>query len=521
MRILLYQLDNNLSQLDECKYDDSILSSLLDDKFKSSHNILQVDDPYDADWIIFPYDLSSFITKFGYIKIRKFLESLPFFKNFESKHVFYDSGDLDFPLAIGSVIFKTSISKSRKDIYSISFPYNVPDHILKAEPNLDFSKITHDTTFIGSIQHKIRISIIESIVRTEKLKSLVKCPDSNDFTKNSWYYIPPGEFKNNMEKMYVDSLKTSLTVVCPRGIGHICLRFYETLRMGRIQVLIDDDCVLPLQDEIDYNNFSLIIKETEIDHTGDIILDFISTKSPRQLKAMCLHAMETWNKYFANDLHADIALHLLSNIKSPLESIWLSKNNELLQKEEKLYRSESLLNLIEVDPNLIGLYKCLWNSKGIHAQILDKTSNLIDVNGVRGIFDVEGIVPLYKNTMTIGNGSAIVIIGDITGLSSSIIANGLVSGKKLDTTIYNIVDDNHFDEAKYIANLKISCVDDYVKLIYDSMSEASRLFRDGSVSLLFIDNLAAEPQLRAIIKNWSPKMSQSGKIVSKGHELNH
>ena len=43
-----------------------------------------------------------------------------------------------------------------------------------------------------------------------------------------------------------------------RGAGNFSVRFYETLMMGRIPLLIDTDIRLPLSDEINWDNHCVI-----------------------------------------------------------------------------------------------------------------------------------------------------------------------------------------------------------------------------------------------------------------------
>jgi hypothetical protein len=51
---------------------------------------------------------------------------------------------------------------------------------------------------------------------------------------------------------FYDNIKNSDYVVCMRGAGNFSNRFYETLAMGRIPVFINTDCLLPLEDKIEW-----------------------------------------------------------------------------------------------------------------------------------------------------------------------------------------------------------------------------------------------------------------------------
>ena len=63
-------------------------------------------------------------------------------------------------------------------------------------------------------------------------------------TKNKDTHETTHEFYNN--------LRDSDYGICIRGTGNFSVRFYETLAMGRVPVLINTDCSLPLNDEIDW-----------------------------------------------------------------------------------------------------------------------------------------------------------------------------------------------------------------------------------------------------------------------------
>ena len=50
---------------------------------------------------------------------------------------------------------------------------------------------------------------------------------------------------------------------CPRGRGNYSIRFYETLRAGRIPVMVDSDQVFPCEDLIDWDDIIICAKDTE------------------------------------------------------------------------------------------------------------------------------------------------------------------------------------------------------------------------------------------------------------------
>jgi len=70
---------------------------------------------------------------------------------------------------------------------------------------------------------------------------------------------------------YLESLERNLFTLAPRGDGNYSLRFYETLSMGRLPILIDTDMELPLEREIPYDSFIVRVPWDELDRLGDIV----------------------------------------------------------------------------------------------------------------------------------------------------------------------------------------------------------------------------------------------------------
>ena len=59
------------------------------------------------------------------------------------------------------------------------------------------------------------------------------------------------EKSKQLQQEYFDTINNNAFTVCSRGAGNYSIRFYETLRSGRIPVLLDSDMVLPFEEDID------------------------------------------------------------------------------------------------------------------------------------------------------------------------------------------------------------------------------------------------------------------------------
>lgn len=111
-------------------------------------------------------------------------------------------------------------------------------------------------------------------------------------------------------KEYVDVLLNSDFILAPKGDGNFSVRFYEALSLGRIPILIDTDCVLPLSEKIDYDLFIVRVPYTQINNTPQIVSDLFQRLSNTEFIEMQQRARFAYEKYlrydsFFNELFSD------------------------------------------------------------------------------------------------------------------------------------------------------------------------------------------------------------------------
>lgn len=73
---------------------------------------------------------------------------------------------------------------------------------------------------------------------------------------------------------YLGNITHSDFVLAPKGDGNFSIRFYEALALGRIPVLVDTECILPLQGEIDYPACVVRIPHEKISVIDKYVVDF-------------------------------------------------------------------------------------------------------------------------------------------------------------------------------------------------------------------------------------------------------
>lgn len=105
--------------------------------------------------------------------------------------------------------------------------------------------------------------------------------------------VPPAQAREE----YVHSIQDAHFTLAPRGDGNYSLRFYETLSLGRIPVVIDTDMPLPLEDQIDYDACIVRVPWQDVDRIGDYIIRFYEEHTDAQFIEVQQHARKLFESY--------------------------------------------------------------------------------------------------------------------------------------------------------------------------------------------------------------------------------
>ncbi len=99
--------------------------------------------------------------------------------------------------------------------------------------------------------------------------------------------------KESAQQFYDTIFNTAYTF-CSRGVGNFSVRFYETLAVGRIPVLLDTDCRLPLHNQIDWSKHCLILNDNEENIIADQILEFHCSLSESEFEDLQQSNRDLW-----------------------------------------------------------------------------------------------------------------------------------------------------------------------------------------------------------------------------------
>lgn len=151
---------------------------------------------------------------------------------------------------------------------------------LSDKPDLLFS-------FMGNSQHT---PVRARLLKLRHPKAIIE--DTISF--NAFFAI--GNTKNH--ERYADLVRRSRFVLCPRGAGTSSIRLFETLRAGRVPIIIADQWVAP--EGPDWAKCSVRVREDQIDQIPELVSE-IDPQWPQ----MALFARKTWATWLSDEVLFD------------------------------------------------------------------------------------------------------------------------------------------------------------------------------------------------------------------------
>jgi hypothetical protein len=171
------------------------------------------------------------------------------FRRFRSKSLIFDFQDNTIPRVAG--IYMTIPYVVQAPIYKSGFYVRVFDNLV-LEDDVSFSKCTLLFSFVGRVANCPDVR--------NRIMSL-KHPRA--YLEDAWSNQSDGD------KRYADLLQKSKFVLCPRGYGASTWRLFETLRAGRVPVIISDEWLTPRG--LEWDKFSIRVPEREVDRIPTLL----------------------------------------------------------------------------------------------------------------------------------------------------------------------------------------------------------------------------------------------------------
>lgn len=104
------------------------------------------------------------------------------------------------------------------------------------------------------------------------------------------------EEKERTTREFFQNIYENLYTICIRGHGNFSVRLYEVLAMGRIPILIDTDCRLPLDQSVSWKEHVLLVKEEDVYELPSKIFEFHSRLTEDELIDMQLANRILWKE---------------------------------------------------------------------------------------------------------------------------------------------------------------------------------------------------------------------------------
>lgn len=138
-------------------------------------------------------------------------------------------------------------------------------------------------SFVGSNTHRIRQKLAQTFHQSKNIHILMK----------NWSpFVGTDDFIS-----FCNLTQKSKFCICPRGYGLNSFRLYEAMQLGSIPVIVTDEPYLPWNDELNWNEFSVIIPENDIQKLEEILTSI----SEEKIEEMRSTIKKLYSEYFTMD----------------------------------------------------------------------------------------------------------------------------------------------------------------------------------------------------------------------------
>jgi glycosyltransferase involved in cell wall biosynthesis len=177
--------------------------------------------------------------------------------------------------------------------------------LLSNNKKMEYKDITEKKylySFIGAYNKWYRSNIRPNIVNSIK-------PSNNNYIQlnDKWFYnkivynqqikkeILSKEdmqsYENNLSH-YNEILSDSVFSLCPEGTGPNTIRLWESMSIGTIPVLFENDWIRPIIDGFKWNDFSITIPQNKLQDIPNILQDI----TEKERRKMSINAINAYNK---------------------------------------------------------------------------------------------------------------------------------------------------------------------------------------------------------------------------------
>lgn len=251
------------------------------------------DDAQSADLILFAEFYGAGI---HFERIRRH----PLTKKYREKCFLFSSNPSVIPFLPGvyaSIEKRWSSARTRSGFY-LGLPKNEFTTFTPPQENL-----TYLFSFIGSMANA---AVRRALATLTHPRSFFQ-NTSDDFGRLLHGKMEPLE-RQEYHRRYADTTKASKFVLCPRGFGTSTIRLFETMRMGRVPVILSDQWVEPAGPV--WSQFTIRVPEKEFAQIPRLL-------EGRELEAIGMGqlAHRAWQKWFSPEVAFHRVVELCLDIR--------------------------------------------------------------------------------------------------------------------------------------------------------------------------------------------------------------
>ncbi|MHA2218160.1 MAG: exostosin domain-containing protein [Candidatus Hodarchaeales archaeon] len=274
-----------------------------------SSNVIEVNNPDEADYIICPAALHRIKSKDQKLRIDKTLafgvETLKYWKKYEHKHVFFDCSDFEVCLGGTSA---TLIRCNVRDFMLVdknTIPWFWPVEDLGKYSAIPNDGIKYDVVFQGWLSTKTRRNAVASC-------STVFGNKFNHKATRTFYGSMSEQERNALREEFLLGQQRAKILLAPQSIpGVFPYRFYEAMSTGRVPALFCTGYHLPFQDKIDWDKCTLRYDAESAPRAGHLIKSFLDSTSEERIIEMGKYGRQMWFEWLNRDIQPKLIAYVL------------------------------------------------------------------------------------------------------------------------------------------------------------------------------------------------------------------
>ena len=149
--------------------------------------------------------------------------------------------------------------------------------------------------------HTNRVLALSNLSKNSSVENNFIVRDNFAFSSQALQADPlhPEKLAQQLRLEFCQNIIDSDYVVCCSGYENYSIRFYETLSLGRIPILVNTDCVLPYDFEIDWKKYCVWIDESELSFIAEKVIDFHNQLSDQDFINLQYECRKIWEEWIS------------------------------------------------------------------------------------------------------------------------------------------------------------------------------------------------------------------------------